>query len=256
MENNKNLVTEVTENVEQTTEETQQTVKTYTQEEVDTIVGKAKARTKAKVQRENDRKYGDIINTLRAGMGKETDSIEDIGTSLKEYYSEQGIEITQPKPTYSASDLKVLAQADADEIIKGGLEEVIEEADRLNELGADGMTEREKEVFIKLTDYIRSTESRKKLDELGISKDVYESDGFKEFAKMFNANTPIEKVHEIYAQAHPKKEVQTMGSMKHSASANSVKDFYTPEEAKRFSVKDLDANPEIMKAIERSMLKW
>jgi hypothetical protein len=242
--------------VEQTTDQTQQTVKTYTQEEVDTIVGKAKARTKAKVQRENDRKYGDIINTLRAGMGKETDSIEDIGTSLKEYYSEQGIEINQPKPTYSASDLKVLAQADADEIIKGGLDEVIEEADRLNELGADGMTEREKAVFLKLTDHIKNTKSRQKLDELGVSKDVYESDDFKEFSKMFNANTPIEKVHEIYAQSHPKKEVQTMGSMKHSASDNGVKDFYTPEEAKRFTVKDLDANPEIMKAIERSMLKW
>jgi hypothetical protein len=150
----------------------------------------------------------------------------------------------------------VLAQADADEIIKGGLDEVIEEADRLNELGADGMTEREKAVFLKLTDHIQNAKSRQKLDELGVSKDVYESDGFKEFAKMFNANTPIEKVHEIYAQSHPKKEVKTMGSMKHSAADNGVKDFYTPEEAKRFTVKDLDANPEIMKAIERSMLKW
>ena len=262
MNENENLVTEVTENVEQ--KPTEETAKTYSEaefndrvnEKVKEVMGSKLARKEAKIRKEFERKYGDIINTLRAGMGKETDSIEDIGTSLKEYYSEQGIEINQPKPTYSASDLKVLAQADADEIIKGGLDEVIEEADRLNELGADGMTEREKAVFLKLTDYIQNAKSRQKLDELGVSKDVYESDDFKQFAKMFNANTPIEKVHEIYAQSHPKKEVKTMGSMKHSASDNGVKDFYTPEEAKRFTVKDLDENPEIMKAIERSMLKW
>ena len=45
---NENLVTEVTENVEQTTEETQQPIKTYTQEEVDAIIGKKKARWEAK----------------------------------------------------------------------------------------------------------------------------------------------------------------------------------------------------------------
>ena len=45
MENNENFVAEqVTENVEQTTE---QTPKMFTQDEVNDIVGKAKARTKA-----------------------------------------------------------------------------------------------------------------------------------------------------------------------------------------------------------------
>ena len=58
MENNENLVAEVTENVENTTEQTQQEVKTYTQEEVNDIVGKAKARTRAKIEKENNRKYG------------------------------------------------------------------------------------------------------------------------------------------------------------------------------------------------------
>ena len=59
MNENENLVTEeVAENVEQTTEETQQTAKTYTQEEVDAIVGKKKARWEAKMRKENERTYG------------------------------------------------------------------------------------------------------------------------------------------------------------------------------------------------------
>jgi hypothetical protein len=70
MENNENFVTEqVTENVEQTTE---QTPKMYTQDDVDAIVGKAKARVKAKMEKENQRKYGELEAVLRAGTGKET----------------------------------------------------------------------------------------------------------------------------------------------------------------------------------------
>ena len=55
MENNENFV-EQTENVEQTTEQTQPEVKTYTQEEVDAIVGKRLARQEARIRKENDRK--------------------------------------------------------------------------------------------------------------------------------------------------------------------------------------------------------
>lgn len=256
MENNENLVIdEIAENVEQTTEETPQSVKTYTQKEVDAIVGKAKALKETKLRKEYDRKYGGLVETLRAGTGKDT--VEEIESSLKEFYQDQGVDFTHNNQSYSASDLNVLAQADADEIIRNGYDEVTEEAERLNKLGANGMTEREKIVLAKLTDHIRSTESRQKLDKLGVSKDVYEADGFKEFSKLFNAGTPIEKVYEIYAQSHPKKQVQTMGSMKHTATADDgVKDYYTPAEAKRFTVADFDKNPELLKAVERSMQKW
>ena len=55
MENTETFVTEVTENVEQTTE---QTPKMYSQEEVDAIVGKRLARKEARIRKEYDRKYG------------------------------------------------------------------------------------------------------------------------------------------------------------------------------------------------------
>ena len=48
---------EVTENAEQTAEETP---KTYTQDEVNEIVGKRIARKEAKIRKEYERRYGDL----------------------------------------------------------------------------------------------------------------------------------------------------------------------------------------------------
>lgn len=45
--------------------------------------------------------------------------------------------------------------------------------------------------------------------------------------------------------------------MKNNDSAdNGVKDYYSPEEARRFTRADLDKNPALMAAIEKSMPKW
>ena len=111
MEDNKNLVTEVTENVEQPTEEVVE--KTYTQSEVDEIVGKRLARNSAKIRKEYDKKYGDLENVLRAGTGKE--SVEDITDTFAEFYKSKGIKLYE-KPNYTDKDIEVLAKAEADEI--------------------------------------------------------------------------------------------------------------------------------------------
>ena len=48
-----------------------------------------------------------------------------------------------------------------------------------------------------------------------------------------------------------------MGSMKNTDSAdNSVKDYYSPEEAKKFSVEDFNKNPALFEAVKKSMQKW
>jgi hypothetical protein len=48
-----------------------------------------------------------------------------------------------------------------------------------------------------------------------------------------------------------------MGSMKSTTpDRNSVKDYYSPEEAKKFSREDLRNNPALFEAIEKSMQKW
>lgn len=253
MNENENLVAEeVTENVEQTTEQTP--AKTYTQEEVDAIVGKRLSRQEARIKKDYDRKYGDLVDTLKAGTGKE--DVGEMTDTFKKFYESKGIKINK-KPDYSAQDLETLARHDADEIIRSGFEEVVDEVDRLTEIGVAKMTAREKAVFKVLAEHRQNAEKTRELAQIGVPEDVYNSKEFKDFQSMFKENTPIQKVYEQYQKSQPRKEIKTMGSMKNSTSDDgTVKDFYTRDEALQFTKKDLDNNPALFKAIEASMQKW
>ena len=255
MENNENFVAEqVAENVEQTTEQTQPEVKTYTQEEVDAIVGKRLARKEARIRKEYDRKYGELEEVLKAGTGKQ--NVEEMTDTFRGFYEQKGIKMPK-KPSYTEKDIETLASADAAEIIRGGFEEVVEEADRLKELGVDRMTARDKAVFIALTNHIKDTETSRELAKLGVTEDVYNSKEFKDFQSMFRSDIPVSKVFEEYRKSQPKKQIQTMGSMKNTPVADSgVKEFYTVEEARKFTKADYDKNPALLAAVERSMQKW
>ena len=253
MENNENFVTEqVAENVEVTTEETP--VKMYSQEEVDAIVGKRLARKEARIRKEFDRKYGQLEEVLKAGTGKE--SVEEVTDTFKQFYEKKGIQFPK-KPAYSDSDIEVLANAEAAEIIRGGYEDVVEEVDRLADIGVANMTQREKALFKTLADHRQKAERSRELTKIGVTEDVYESKDFKDFASKFNATTPIRDIYDIYNKTKPKKEIKPMGSMKNSVSEDSsVKEFYSRDEALQFSRKDLDKNPALFKAIQASMTKW
>lgn len=253
MENNENFVAEVTENVEQTTEQTP--VKTYTQEEVDAIVGKRVARKEAKIRKEYERDYGELVDTLKTGMGKE--DVGEITSDLRDFYvNKKGIRMPK-KPSFSDDDIEVLAQADAKEIIGFGYEDVVEEVDRLAKKGVENMTAREKAVFKTLAEHRQSEERGRELSKIGVTKDVYTSKEFNDFASKFNPNTPIREIYDIYAKTQPKKEIQTMGSMKSNGAPDTgVKDFYTVEEARQFSKADYDKNPALFAAVKKSMTKW
>lgn len=252
MENNENLVTEqVTENVENTTE---QTPKTYTQEEVDAIVGKKIARTKAKIEKENQRKYGALEEVLRAGTGKQ--DVGEITDTFREFYQKKGVQMPQ-QPNYSAKDIDVLARAEAADIIQGGYEDVVEETDRLAAIGFDKMTAKEKAVFKALAEHRQAAERGRELSKIGVTEDVYNSKEFQDFAAKFNSNTSIGDIYDIYRKTQPQKEHKTMGSMKNSNSSDQgVKDYYTRDEALKFTKKDFDNNPALYDAVQKSMLKW
>ena len=261
MNENENLVLDDTENVETvTTEETtgeeqvEIPVKTYTQEEVDEIVGKRLARNTAKIRKEYNKKYGDLENVLKAGTGK--DNVVELTDTFRSFYEQKGIHIPS-EPTYSGRDIEVLAKAEADDIINAGFEEVVEEVDRLAELGIENMSAREKQVFKELAEYRQNAERSNELSKLGVTEDVYNSKEFKDFASKFGTNTTITEIYEIYNKMQPKKEVRTMGSLKNNTTNDTgVKDFYTRDEALKFTKKDFDNNPELFKAVEKSMLKW
>ena len=252
MENNENFVAEqVTENVEVTTE---QTPKMFTQDEVNDIVGKAKARTKAKIEKDYQRKYGELEDVLRAGTGKE--SVDEIKDTFKDFYQKKGVHF-QEKPSYSDRDIEVLARAEADDIIRYGYEEVVEEVDRLAKIGAANMTAREKAVFKALAEHRQSAERGRELSKMGVTEDVYNSKDFSDFASKFNPNVSVSEIYQIYNQRQPKKNIKPMGSMTNNDSSdNGVKDFYTVEEARKFTKKDFDENPALYKAVEESMRKW
>ena len=259
MNENENLAMEtVAENVEATTEEkveaVETPVKTYTQDEVNEIVGKRVARQSAKIRKEYDKKYGELENVLKAGTGKE--DVAEVTDSFRQYYQSKGIQIPST-PAYSDRDIEVLARAEATDIINGGMEDVVEELDRLTELGAAKMNAREKEVFRQLAEYHQEASRGQELAKIGVTEEVYGSKEFKDFAAKFSPSTPVTEIYQIYNKMQPRKEVHTMGSMKNNTSdEGTVKDFYSRDEAMKFTKKDFDKNPALFKAVEKSMLKW
>ena len=255
MEMNENFAAQAAENVEQTTEETP---KVYTEAEfnakLDEVLGKKIARKEAKIRKEYDRKYGNLENVLKAGTGKE--SVEELTDTFTDFYERKGIKIHKPSDI-SQEDIEVLARADAEEIIGYGYDDVVEEVNRLAEKGVANMTAREKAVFKTLADHRQNTERSRELAKIGVTEEVYKSQEFKDFASKFSPTTPFKEVFDIYQKTQPKNNYRTAGSMKTDNSVdNGVKDFYTPEEARRFTKNDFDKNPALFAAVEKSMLKW
>lgn len=258
MNENENLVLD-TENVETVTTEEMageqvEQVKTYTQEEVDEIVGRRLARNTAKIHKEYNRKYGELENVLRAGTGKE--DVGEMTETFRKFYENKGIQIPT-EPTYTDKETEILANAEATDIINAGLEEVVEEVDRLADIGVENMSAREKAVFTRLAEYRQNAERSNELSSIGVKEDVYNSKDFKDFASKFGSNTTITEIYEIYNKMQPKKEIRTMGSLKNTTQTDtSVKEFYSREEALKFTKQDFDKNPELFKAVQNSMYKW
>ncbi len=255
MKDNENLVIEpVTENVEQPTE---QSTRMFTQEEVNDIVGKAKARTAAKFERKYEQErqeQDDLMNVLRAGTG--LNSAKEIADTFRGHYASKGVEIPQ-KAQYSERDIQRLGRADADDFIRNGYEDVVEEVDRLTEIGIDKMDARQKETFKALVEHRQNADRERELSEIGIPREEYESEEFKNFSQKFDAKTPVKDIYGIYAKTKPKKQIEPMGSMKQTGQPdNGVKDFYSFEEASKFTKADFDKNPSLYKAVCDSMVKW
>lgn len=257
-----NLVTEeVTENVETPTEEVKEAVedtpKTFTEEEVNSLIGKKIARNNAKWEKKLERElapHRELENVLRAGTGK--GNVGELTEMFGEHYRDRGIEIPK-RNNYSLKDIEILAKAEAEELINGDYEDVLEEANRLKALG-DRMNAKEKAVYSRLEEHLRNTEMENELAKIGVTKEEIQSEEFREFARNFVKGTPITKIYSIYASTKPKKDYKIMGSVKNETTHlnNTVKEYYSPEEARRFTKADFDKSPELFKAVQNSMQKW
>ena len=265
MENNEELVFTDTENVEETTEqtngevveETKEPEKLYTEEDfnkkLDEVLAKKIARKEAKIRKEYDTKYGRVENVLKAGIG--VDNLEEATNKLSEFYQEQGIEI----PTYSLDerDYERLGYDDAEDIISGGLEEVMEETDRLSQKDISKMSTREKAMYKRLAEYGKAEMDKKELAKIGVSLETLEDPDYKEFASKLDPNMSSKDKYEFYLSVKPKEEIKVIGSLENKASEDGgIKDFYTRDEALKFTKQDFDKNPKLYEAVQNSMLKW
>lgn len=250
LENENLVMDEITEKVEETTEEivdSTPTVKTFTQDEVNEIVRKAKARTEAKITKKFEREYGALTDVLKAGSGET--SVEGMTNKFRNHYEERGIPMPK-QPTYSDRDAAILAKAEADEIIGEGYDEVVEEVDRLARIGVDKMNAREKALFKTLAEHRQAYERKNELTSIGAREDVINSSEYKEFRELFKSNTPEKVIYDNFMKTQPKHEIQTMGSVK--SSANKTKEFYTAEEISKLTEDDL-RNPEVWAKVRKSM---
>jgi hypothetical protein len=281
MENIEELVTDVTENVEElatedlvegvevgeeavettetevTTEETPKG-KFYTDEEFDDIIKRRLERQERKLKKDFKRDYGadlELADIVKQGIGEE-DTLTAV-SRMDKFYKSNGVEIKPYQRGLSERDEEILANYEADDIISAGYDELVEEVERLAQIGVANMTPREKIVFSKLANERTKQESLKELASIGVGKEVLEDKDFNDFAEKLNPNLSIKEKYEMYSKYRPKPKVEPMGSMKGTTEkSNEVKDFYTREEALQFTREDFDKNPKLFEAVEKSMLKW
>lgn len=272
MEYNEELVLENTENVEeQATEElvdgakvekaVEQPTETpeekkYSESELNKRVnellaeklGKKTAIIERKLRREYDSKYGDLENVLKAGTG--ISDVKELTDTFTDFYTNKG-KVIPTRNNYSESDLRILASAEADDIISSGFDDVVEEVDRLADKGLENMTPREKIMFQKLATYRQDKERENELASIGVTTDVLSNTEFTNFAKQFNTDVPIKDVYTMWTKTQPTKKVEQMGSMKNTI-PNKVKDYYTEEEISKLTLDDLN-NPDVWNAVRKSM---
>lgn len=286
MGDNENVVTEVTENVDElateelvdgsvnaiesegsnqeqgvVNDENSQEEKIYTQSDVDKLVNEKVneilprkiERAKSRLERQYQDKYSRTEAVLNAGFG--TDNINEATEKLAEFYEQRGVKIPE-KSNYSEHDLELLANAEATEIINLGFDEIVEETDRLAEKGVANMTSREKKLFTRLAEEREKLEQIQDLEKIGVKSDILKDKDFQDFSSKLNPNLSVKEKYEMYTKFNPKPKVEPIGSMKSVTTKDShYKEYYTPEEARKLTSKDLD-DPKIMQAVEKSMQMW
>lgn len=262
MEDNEKLVEE-TENTESAVEETENVesiegqpqeettepiIETFTKEQVDEMIAKKLARKEAKMRKEYAQKYGRLENVVNAGLG--TENIDEAVNKLTDFYQSKGINIPT-EPNYTDKDLEVLANAEAEDIISGGYEDIVDEVDRLANLGTENMSERDKRVFKKLAEERQRIEEEKELASMGISKEVLDDKEFRDFESKLNPNLSLKEKYEMYQLTKPRKENNIIGSLREEPTEHK-KEYYSAEEINKLSLDDLN-DDDVWDAVRKSM---
>lgn len=253
-------VLNTTDEVETNAEDIERQIEERANKKAEKIVETRLIRDRIKRERENASqmaKYHELENIMKTAL--EADNLDDVITKSKSFYKEQGINIPETinNSSLSKRDEEVLAQADAKEIISLGKAEMEYEANRIANIPESERSIREQTIFNEVCRELVNLNDIDALKEKGYDTEVLENKDFLSFREQFNLNTPVSKIYEMYQSIKGTKPVQpkSPGSAKTNNSNNEIKDYYTPEEVRKFTEEDLD-NPKLMEAIDRSMLLW
>lgn len=226
--------------------------KTFTQEELDSIVENRLKRERKRLDKEYNSKlskYEELAYLTREGLKAEND--EDALEKTRNFYGKQGIKYT---PGRSAREEEILASAEAQDILDNcdSTDDIEKEIKRILSKGTNA-TDRETLIAQKLTDELTLKVRVSELEKIGVKEEVYNSTEFKKFEKQFTKETPIADIYELYrSKTTPKKEVYNPGSMKTTAGKEKKK-FISEAEYDKMSSKEIEAN---MDLIRQSMLEW
>lgn len=251
--------TETTETEEADSEVEEKEVETFTQGQLNDIIAdrvrrerNSAKRSEANIRREYEERLADIENIIKAGFG--TDNLDDGLTRITELCKNKGIKIPERKNNYSQSDLEVLANHAADEIIADGYDAVDLELKKLANKGTDKMTAREKLIFTKLNNTKKVLDSEKELTTIGVKPEILHSKEFKDFADKFTGSKfSMKEVYEMYAKNNkPKPKAKPIGSMINN-NPRQEKTFISEAEYDKMTEKEIEEN---MDSIRKSMRSW
>ena len=212
----------------------------------------AAKRNEANIRREYEDKLADIENIIKAGFG--TNNLDEGLTRITELCKDKGITIPERTNNFSKSDLEVLANHTADEIIADGYDAVDLELKKLANKGADKMTSREKLIFGKLNTAKKVMDSEKELASIGVKPEILQSKEFKDFADKFTGSKfSMKEVYEMYAkESKPKPKAKPIGSMINN-NPKQEKTFISEAEFDKMTDKEIEEN---MDLIRKSMRSW
>lgn len=256
-EENQEGVTEAKET--ESSSEKEETKLEFTQDELNRMIEERVKREKntskrneSNLRQEYENKIANIENIIKAGFG--TNNLDEGLDRIAELCQKKGIKIPDMINNNSQSDLEVLANHSANEIIADGYDAVDSELKRLAGKGVDKMTTREKLVFSKLNDQKKQMDNERELEAIGVKREILDSKEFKEFADKFTGSKfSIKEVYEIYIQNNkPKPKAKPIGSMINN-NPKQPKDFISEAEYDKMSKKEIQEN---MGVIRKSMLSW
>ena len=186
----------------------------------------------------------------------------DLVKKLGDFYN---VDIQNHSNKLTERQERILAREDAKDIEALGYNEMVLEANRIASIPKDQRTIHDNVVFESLAREITEQRNKNELIEKGYDLAILEDDKFKDFRNKLNYNTSITDAVEMYNLLSKGRSVEdkpkpvkpaSAGSTKSNVTQSQLKDFYTYEEAMRFSKADFDKNPELYKRVQDSMTKW